>query len=118
MGEVPGTGRSLLAVIGQRETRRGSGRSSSSGRRGCSSSFHAQFCLVFTRDMAPHCVVAGERTRTEGAGYADTLMPLPDVSSQVGLIAIQTFTERALQLLTCKQNNSVIQHIQFRGRLW
>lgn len=44
--------------------------------------------LVFTRNVPPHGVVARECSRAEGARHADALMSLPDVSTQVGLVAI------------------------------
>ena len=34
----------------------------------------------------------------EGAGYADTLVPLPDVGSEVRLVAVGPLTERAFEL--------------------
>lgn len=57
--------------------------------------------LVLASYMPPHRIVAGEGARTERTRYPYTLMTLPYMRPQVGLVAIQTFAERALQFLSC-----------------
>lgn len=54
------------------------------------------FKLVLSGDVSSHRVVSREGSRAVGTGNADTLMALPDVSSQVCLVAIESFAEWTL----------------------
>jgi hypothetical protein len=45
---------------------------------------------MLTRNVPPHSVVASERARAVRARHSDALMSLPDVSSQVGLVAVKS----------------------------
>ena len=53
---------------------------------------------VLAGNVPAHRVVTREGAVTVGAGHADPLVPLADVSAQVGLIAVGALTERAFQL--------------------
>ena len=52
---------------------------------------------VFPLDVPPDRVVPGEGPMTEGTGHPDPLVPLSDVSPQVSLVAVRSFTERTFQ---------------------
>lgn len=62
--------------------------------------FEAELGLVLPGYMSPHGVVAGKRTGAKRAGNSDALMPLSYVGPQVGLVAVQSLTKRALQFLS------------------
>ena len=53
---------------------------------------------VFSLDVTPDRVVPGEGPRAVGAGDPDALVALPDVSTQVRLVAVGALAERASQL--------------------
>lgn len=59
---------------------------------------------MFAGYMSPHGVVAGEGARAERTGHPYALMTLPYVRPQVGLVAVQTLAERALQFLSWPHN--------------
>lgn len=56
----------------------------------------AQLGLVLASYVPTDCVVTGECSRAERTRHSDSLMPLPDVGSQVGFVAVESFAEGAL----------------------
>lgn len=56
--------------------------------------------LMLARYVPSHRIIASKGARAERTRYSDTLMTLSYMSPEVGLVAIQTFTERALQFLS------------------
>lgn len=49
---------------------------------------HVQLVLVLPRDVPSHGVVPRERSRTERTRHSDTLMTLPDMGTQIRLVAV------------------------------
>lgn len=60
----------------------------------------AELGLVLAGYVPPHRVIAGEGARAERTRHPDALVALPYVRPEVGLVAVQTFAERALQFLS------------------
>lgn len=54
------------------------------------------FMFVLPGDVSPHRVVPRERPRAVRTVHPDALVPLPDVRSQVRLVAVQSLAERTL----------------------
>lgn len=60
--------------------------------------FQAQLVLVLAGDVSSHRVVPGEGPRAKRTRNPDTLVTLPDMRSQIRLVAIQSVAEWTLQL--------------------
>lgn len=58
--------------------------------------------------MPSHRVVAREGALTERTRHTNALMPLPDVSTQVRLIAVQTIAVETLELLAISRVDAVL----------
>lgn len=58
---------------------------------------------MLARHVSAHGVVAGEGARAVWAGHTDALMPLADVSSQIGLVTVGALTKRASKFRACKK---------------
>ena len=52
---------------------------------------------MFPLHMTPYGIVTGEGSRTIGTRNTDTLMPLSDVSSEIGFITIGSLTKRTFE---------------------
>lgn len=57
--------------------------------------------LVLACDVPPHGVVARKRARAERTRDADALVPLPDVSAQIRLVAVEAIAVQAFQFFAC-----------------
>lgn len=76
-------------------------------------------------NVPPHRVVARECPLAEGAWHPDALMSLPDVRTQIRLVAVEAIAVETLQLLAIGGVHAVlvvhlggIPHVQHVGRCY
>ena len=55
------------------------------------------FIAMFPLHMTPYGIVTGEGSRTVGTRNTDTLMPLSDVSSEIGFVTIGALAKRTFE---------------------
>ena len=60
-------------------------------------SLPCRFIAMFPLHMTPYGIVTGEGSRTIGTRNTDTLMPLSDVSSEIGFITVSALTKRTFE---------------------
>ena len=65
--------------------------------------FWVDLVTMFPGDVPPHGVVPREGPVTEWAGDADPLVALPDVSSEIRLVAVGSFAKWTFQLGSCRK---------------
>lgn len=94
------------------------------GRNGCSRR-QSNLLLVLACNVPPHRVVARKGAFTERTRHTNALMPLPDVSTQVRLVAVQTIAVETLELLAIGGVHTVlvvhlggIPHVQHVSRCY
>lgn len=59
---------------------------------------------MLTGNVPAYSVVASEGPRAVGTRDSDALVPLTDVSAQVGLVAVESFAVGTFELFSCKRN--------------
>ena len=65
--------------------------------------FWVDLVTMFPGDVPPHGVVPREGPVTEWAGDSDPLVALPDVSSEIRLVAVGAFAKWTFQLGSCRK---------------
>jgi len=78
------------------------GRSNSCPRR------QSNFLLMLPGNVTSHRVVPREGPLAEGTRHSDALMTLPDVGTQVRLVAVQSIAVQTLQLLAIGRVHAVL----------